>query len=728
MKQVVQNYKTGELWLEDVPTPICPAGGVLVRAANSLVSIGTEKMKVTQARMNLLQMARTRPDKVKQVLTSVKQVGVMETIAKVRERLDSLTPLGYSLAGVVEEVGSGIDDFQVGDRVACAGEKIACHAEFVAAPHNLCVRVPDNVDFKDAAFSTVGAIAMQGVRQAEVSLGDSVAVIGLGLVGLLGVQLLKAAGCRVIGIDLDPQKVELAKLCGADIAITRTAAGIEEDIAHTTDGLGVDAAYIAASADTSDPMELAGHLVRDRGKVVIVGMVRVEADWQLYYEKELSVVMSRSYGPGRYDPTYEFKGIDYPIGYVPWTLRRNLAEFLRLIGAGLVKPSVIGPELYPFSEAPAAYDKLGGKSGSPPIAILFDYPSDAQRRLTVNVPARSKSTPHTGQAINVSLIGAGNFATGTLIPALKRSGLAQLHTICSARGLSAASAGRRHEFEHASSDYQAVLSSNETQAVVIATRHDTHARFAADALRAGKHVYVEKPLAMSSEQLDDVLAAQRDSDCILVPGFNRRFSPLSIEIRRFFAERNSPIEIMCRVNAGALGDRSWYKDSDEGGWRIVSEGCHFVDLIQFIANARTVAVSGSMIEGTGEGLQNDNCILTLQLSDGSIAMLMYVANGDPSYEKERIEVFGQGRTAVIDNWRQAKLISSGKTKRISPAGSGKGHGHAIKAFLEAIRAGAPSPISLEDAASVTLTTLAAAEALANKRTVEVPNVIASTES
>ncbi len=721
MKQVVQNYNSGELWIEDVPTPLCKSGGVLVRSAYSLVSIGTERMKVTQARMSKLQMARARPDKVKQVIETVRQTGVIETYKKVRERLDALTPLGYSLAGVVEEVGAGLDEFRVGDRVACAGEKIACHADFVSVPRNLCVHVPDAVDLKDAAFATVGAIAMQGVRQSGVMLGDTVLVVGLGLVGLLGVQILKAAGCQVIGVDLDPKKVELARRCGADLAVTRDNTGLNDDLARFTGGRGPDVGYIAASANTADPMALAGEVVRDRGRVVIVGMVKVEADWQVYYEKELSVVMSRSYGPGRYDPNFEQKGIDYPVGYVPWTQRRNMEEFLRLIGAGHVDPQVMTPQVYDFANAPEAYDRVSGKSGAAaPIAILFEYPPDAPKSLSVTLPATAARRPPTAGQVNVSLVGAGNFATGTLIPALKSIPEARLRTICSARGLSAASAARRHGFAHAASDLQELLTDVDTHAVVIATRHDTHAHFTGDALRAGKHVFVEKPLALTREQLDNVIAAQAQSDRIVLPGFNRRFSPLSEAVQTFFSGRTSPIEVVCRVNAGALGSSSWYQDADEGGWRIISEGCHFVDLIQYLCQSPPVWVSATMIGGAARGQQNDNCAVTLRMADGSLAVLIYIANGDSSFEKERIEVFGQGRVAVIENWHVARLVANGHTEKVRPHGSGKGHGHEMAAFINAIQTGHPSPLPFDQAVATTLATFAAAESLTSGQPVELP--------
>ncbi len=711
MRQITQNYNTGELRLDDVPAPVCRPGGLVVRAAYSLVSAGTERMKVEQARSSLIGMARARPDKVKQVLHSVRQVGLAETVSKVRERLDSLTPLGYSLAGVVVEVGAGLDDFQVGDRVACAGEGIACHAEFVCVPRNLCVPVPDEVDLKDAAFATVGAIAMNGVRQARVSLGDSVLVIGLGLVGLLGVQILKAAGCRVIGIDIDPHKVDLAKQCGTDIALTRDSGALAETIRQATHGQGPDVAYIAASTKSSDPMVLAGEVLRDRGKVVVVGMVPIEADWQTYYMKELSVVMARSYGPGRYDPNFEQKGIDYPIGYVRWTERRNLEEFVRLLGAGLVRPGCLMPEVFEFAAAPEAYQQMHDSPGKHSVGILFEYPADAPLCRTVRLEETTSNREPIAGAVGIGMIGAGNFTTGTLIPALKKAQNAKLRAICSARGLSAKSAARRHGFEYCASDYKELLNDDKIDAVVIATRHDTHARFAVDAMRAGKHVFVEKPLALTREQLEEVIAAQSETGKIVMPGFNRRFSSLSVAVRDFFLGRAGPIEVVCRVNAGPIKADSWYKDDEEGGWRIVSEGCHFVDLIQFICGCPPVSVNASMIGGAVSGAQNDNCVATLKMEDGSLATLIYVANGDPNFEKERIEVFGQGQTALIENWRSARLWSEGKAKKVTPAASPKGHAAEIAAFVNAVSSGGSTPLPFDQAVATTRTTLAVVSSL-----------------
>jgi predicted dehydrogenase len=569
--------------------------------------------------------------------------------------------------------------------------------------------LPDNVDLKDAAFTTVGAIAMNGVRQAAVTLGDSVVVIGLGLVGLLGVQILKAAGCRVIGVDLDPHKIELAKQCGADAAMRRDDPALEDTIDFLTGGVGADAVYIAASTQSSDPMDLAGRITRDRGRVVIVGMVKVEADWQTYYHKELTVLMSRSYGPGRYDRAYEQKGLDYPIGYVRWTERRNMEEFLRLLSTGQVRPAMLGPQVFPIAQAPEAYQQLHDAPGRHAVGIIFEYPKDAMIDRRVVVKPAGGAIRHERQAIGIGLIGAGNFTTATLIPALKKLENVNLRTICSAGGLSARSAARRHGFETAVSEYREVLEDPAIDAVVIATRHDTHARFAAQALRAGKHVFVEKPLALTRDQLDEVVSAQRESGRVLLPGFNRRYSPLSVAVRDYFASRSSPIEIVCRVNAGEIKAESWYQDADEGGWRIISEGCHFVDLIQFICGSPPVRVSAEMVGGHVPGGQNDNCIVNLRLQDGSIATLVYVANGDPQFEKERIEVFGQGRVAVIENFRRAQLYSGKGLARTLKA-HGKGHAEEMQAFIKGIRTG-QSPIPLEGSIACTLATFAAADSM-----------------
>ncbi|MBX3394882.1 MAG: bi-domain-containing oxidoreductase [Phycisphaerae bacterium] len=715
MRQIVQNYRSGALYLEHVPTPLCRPGSVLVRTAFSLVSSGTERMKVDQARMNLIAKACSRPDKVRQVVESIRSTGLRETIQKVRERLGALTPLGYSLAGVVEEVGAGVDNLRIGDRVACAGEGVAMHAEFVSVPRNLCVRIADTISMQDAAFSTVGAIALNGVRQGGVGLGDCVVVIGLGLVGLLAVQVLKAAGCKVIGIDVDAQKLELARQCGADIAVARQDAGVEAVVLEVTNGVGADAAYIAASTRSADPLDLAGKILRDRGRVIIVGMVPVHADWQTYYSKELSVVMSRSYGPGRHDPAYEQKGVDYPIGYVRWTEGRNMEEFLRLVESGAVSPSRLGPSVFKFADAPIAYRELHESPGRHAVGMLFEYSSSAPIQRKITLPRTYLNGQLSAGPVGIGLIGAGHFATATLIPALKKAPNARLISVCSAGGLSAASVARRHAFENSSTDYRALLTDPQIDAVVIATRHDTHARFVCEALEAGKHVFVEKPLALCHDQLEAVIAARAGCAKLVMPGFNRRFSPLSAAVKNHFAGRNTPLEIVCRVNAGKVGGESWYEDPEQGGWRIISEGCHFVDLIQYICGCQPVRVFTEMIGGRTPGAQNANCSTVMRMMDGSTASLVYVANGDPSIGKERIEVFGQNKSAVIDNWKTAYLVAGGKTRRIR--GRGKGHVEEMAAFFHAIRSASEVALPFEDAVSATVATFAISESMVTQQPV-----------
>lgn len=718
MKQVVQNYRTGELKLEDVPVPLCKAGGVLVRTRYSLVSTGTEMMKVDQARMSLLEKARSRPDKVKQVLQNVQQKGLVETYKLVQERLNALTPIGYSLAGVVEEVGANVDEFAVGDLVACGGEGLASHAEFVSVPKNLVARVPANVDLKDAAYTTVGAIAMHGVRQGESWLGDTVLVVGLGLVGLLGVQVLRSAGCRVIAVDLDPRRVEQALKCGAEVAMRRDDPALMDAIYTLTDGAGVDLVYLAASTKSTDPMNLAGEAVRDRGRVVIVGMLPVEADWRTYYAKEVSVLMSRSYGPGRYDRNYEMRGLDYPIGYVRWTQRRNMGSFLQLVADGKVEPAKLGRGVFPLDAAPQVYDQLHDSAKDSPISVLFEYPAEAPLSRKITVGPDGAVAGKTPGRVRVGLIGAGNFATGTLIPALKQCANVELRAICSSGGLSSRSVAGRHGFGYCASDISELLKDQSVDAVVIATHHDTHARFTVQALEAGKHVFVEKPLALTAEELQQIAAARTKAGKIVMPGFNRRFSPLSVAVRDWFAGRSSPIEVVCRVNAGALKADSWYRDAEEGGWRILSEGCHFVDLIQYICGCPAVEVYAAMIGGAVAGQQNDNCTVTLRLADGSLGTLVYLANGDPYFEKERIEVFGQQKAALIDNWRQARLSGGGKTRKVSPGGTGKGHGLEMAAFVAGLSSGGEA-LPFAEAVATTETTLAICESLRTRKPVTV---------
>lgn len=714
MKQVVQNYRTGELSLEDVPSPALRPGGLLVRTVASAVSAGTEKSKVELARKNLLGKAMARPDQVRKVLDTLKKEGVVQTFNKVRNKLESLSPLGYSAAGRVIAVGDGANGFAVGDAVACAGAGYANHAELIWVPANLSVKLPEGVAFADAAFTTIGAIALQGVRQAEAAFGETVAVIGLGLIGQLAIQLLRACGCRVVGIDVDRWKVELATHTGADLALAR-----EDDVvarAHAlTDGRGVDAVIITAAAPDNDPLVLAGELARDRAHVVVVGAVPLDIPRSPYYEKELDVRLSRSYGPGRYDRAYEEKGLDYPVGYVRWTENRNMEAFVRAIATRQVSLEKLITHRVPLAEVERAYDLIAGTRAECFLGVVLQYPEDTPLPPTVPTPgARPRGG---GGGIGVGLIGAGSFAGGTLLPILKGLPGVTLDKVCSASGLSARDLAVRHGFTHAVGAPSEIFEDPAIGAVVIATRHDSHAALAAAALRAGKAVFVEKPLALTRAQLDEVLAAARDNPALTV-GFNRRFSPHTAHVRRAF-EGMGGLVIDIRVNAGPIATDSWLHDPDVGGGRLIGEGCHFVDLAQAITGARVhrVYAAGLGLPDPASRLR-DNFTLTLQLTDGSVATIVYTAKGDMALGKERIEVFGGGMSAVIDDFRTTTVVRRGKPEQVKTR-QDKGHAEELARFVQAVAHGAPPPISLADVRAASLATLAAAESLATGMPVEV---------
>lgn len=711
MKQVVQNYRTGELALEEVPRPALRPGGLLVHTLASAVSAGTEKSKVELARKNLLGKAMARPDQVRKVLDTLKREGVVQTFHKVRNKLESLSPLGYSAAGRVLAVGDGASGFAVGDRVACAGAGYANHAEVIWVPSNLCVKLPDAVAFEAGAFTTIGAIALQGVRQAEATFGETIAVIGLGLIGQLTVQLLRACGCRVVGVDVDPWKVELAGKSGADLALARG----EDVVAAThalTDGRGADAVIITAAAPDNDPIVLAGELARDRAHVVIVGAVPIEVPRSPFYEKELDVRLSRSYGPGRYDRAYEEKGLDYPVGYVRWTENRNMDAFVRAIAAGQVALDALITHRVPLGEVERAYELISGSTPDHFLGVVLQYPAEPPPpAITAPRPRAARGT------IGLGLIGAGSFAGGTLLPLLKGRPQVTLDKVCSASGLTARDAALRHGFAHAVADPDEIFDDPGIDAVVIATRHDSHAALAAAALRRGKAVFVEKPLALTRAQLDEVLAAARDNPALTV-GFNRRFSPHTARVRRAFEDCGALV-IDIRVNAGPIPTDSWIHDPDVGGGRLLGEGCHFIDLAQALTGARVARVFA-----TGVGLPDpasrlrDNFALTLQLTDGSIATIVYTAKGDPALGKERIEVFGGGMAAVIDDFRTTTIIRRGKTEPWKTR-QDKGHADEIARFVDAVAGGLPPPIGLADLRAASLASLAAVESLATGMPVEV---------
>lgn len=696
MKQVIQNFRSGVLKVDEVPETICRGGGILVQNVASLISAGTEKMVIDLAQKSLVGKAKERPDLVRQVIGKLRRDGLMATLQTVKAKLGAPLALGYSCAGLVREVGAGAEEFRVGDRVACAGMNYASHAETVFVPKNLAVKIPDGVSFDEAAFVTLGAIALQGVRTAEAKLGDAVAVIGLGLLGQLTIQILKAAGCRVIGIDLEPSKVELARLHGSDAAVLRgddVETAVAQFTAQSPGCNGVDAVIVTAAAETNDPIELAGVIARDRAIVAMVGAVPMDVPRKIYYEKELQLRLSRSYGPGRYDAQYEERGVDYPAGYVRWTERRNMQEFLRLVATKAVRLDGLTTHRFPIGEAERAYDIITGKSPQPYLGILLIYSDGAEQRGANVVSLRA---PRKTDGVRLGVIGAGNFAKSVLLPRLVKMNGVSLVGLATATGRTAKSVGEQFGFELCATDYRALLEREDINTVLIATRHDTHAKLTAEALRAGKTVFVEKPLAIEEDGLAEVAAAARLSHGRVLVGFNRRFSSFSAELKQFFAEAG-PLAITYRINAGEIPKESWIQQ-DEGGGRIVGEVCHFVDYLQFLTNADVEEVFAYQSSSGADTLS-----ILVKLGDGSVGNINYFASGDRGLAKERIEVFGGGGVAVLDDFRQLELWRDGKRKTVKRLAQDKGFDLELAAFAEAARSGGEMPIRWN---SLLITTLA----------------------
>lgn len=702
MKQLLHSYRTGELTLADVPAPAPEAGALLVRTAASLVSAGTEKMVLELGKRSLVGKAQDRPDLVQKVVDKVQRDGVIATARTVWAKLDEPMPLGYSCAGTVMQFGAGVAGYAVGDRVACAGAKVANHAEVNCVPLRLCARIPAGLSVEEAAFVTVGAIALQGVRTAAPTLGESVAVIGLGLIGQLAVQILRAAGCRVLGVDVDPAKLELARACGARLAVLRSD-DVGQAVAALTEGRGVDAVVVCAAGDTNDPIELAGEIARDRARVAVVGAVKMDVPRRPYYDKELSLLLSRAYGPGRYDPAYEERGEDYPIGYVRWTEERNFGAFLDLCADHRVDVRPLITHRIPIDEAEKAYALLSGERKEPYLGILLTYPTD--RPVAPSVVLGPAPEPKRG-SVRLGVAGAGSFASSVLVPAFARVERARLATVVSARGITARKLGERFGFREASTDFAALCASPTVDAVVIATRHHLHAEQAAAALEAGKHVFVEKPLALDREGLARVRRAAERSGRICTVGFNRRFAPLSRKLESFFSRRASPLTMIYRVNAGPLPKESWILDPAIGGGRIVGEVCHFVDLMSFICGALPVRVQAICAGG-----DPDQLVATLAFADGSAGTIAYGSQGDPGYPKERLEVLGGSRLAVLDDFRALELSQGGKRRWARSFGQDKGHRAEAEAFVTAVAAGGPPPIALESLWRTTEATFAIRDAL-----------------
>ncbi|WP_343486906.1 bi-domain-containing oxidoreductase [Allomuricauda sp. d1] len=708
MKQVIQNFKSGELYVDEVPIPSLSDRMVLVENKCSLISAGTERGTVKVAKANLLGKAKQRPDLVAQVIQNVKKEGLKATLDKVLTKLDSLKALGYSTSGVVKASLDSNGHFKPGDRVACAGQDYASHSEVVAIPQNLVVKIPDNVSFEEASFTTLGAIALQGVRQAEPRIGDKVCVIGLGLLGQMTVQLLKANGCRVFGIDLSPNLVDVAMESGADMAMQRVDENLLTAAQNFSNGHGFDSVIITAAAPTNDPIELSAVISRKKGKVVVVGAVKMDVPRDPdFYRKELDLRMSCSYGPGRYDVNYEENGIDYPYGYVRYTEQRNMETFLDLVSQGVLKMSDLITHRFEISEAEQAYDIVLGKVEEPHIGILIDYPESEGKKTTL-VPLQKSPKV---EEVNIGFIGAGSFAQSYLIPNVKAWG-ASLDTVVTTKGITAKNVANKFDFHNAASSASEILENNSINTVFIATPHNSHATYTIECLKHGKNVFVEKPLAMNLEELDAVKDAYEKNDGSLMVGFNRRFSPLSERIKKEFSGNGEPKVMNARINAGFIPKEHWTQNPELGGGRVLGEMCHFVDLFQFFTDAKPLKVYAECIKTSNSAVvPEDNISIVISYEDGSIGNLLYLGNGDKSLPKELIEVFSGGKIGRIFDFRGGSVYKNNKETKLKL--SGKGHSQEVKSFLNALKIqDKGSPIPFSSLYYTTLTTFKILDSLA----------------
>lgn len=716
MRQVVQHQKSGEIEVTELPAPALRPGWIVVRTASSLISAGTERASVEKSQASLLERARKQPDDVKQVIEMAKKEGPLNTLRKVMNKLDSYRALGYSAAGVVIE--SGCDAFAPGDRVACAGAGYAVHAEVITVPKNLAVRIPENVTFDEASFTTLGAIALQGVRQADLRLGESVAVVGLGLLGQITVALLKASGCRVIGLDVDTTQFPLAKKFGADVLLPSTPDAVVA-VETATRGLGADAVIITAATGSNAPMESAIRMARKKGRVVVVGAVGMDLPRSPFYEKELEITISCSYGPGRYDPSYEEEGHDYPAAYVRWTEGRNMEAILDLIAAGSLDVAQIITHRFPLDEASRAYELIMGETGDPFLGVVLNYP-DAPEGTPVRRVAIAETAAPTadGGAQRLSFIGAGSFAQSNLLPHLARLDLRFLSAV-TATPANARSVAGKFGFAEAGTDAAAELVRAEADLIFIATQHDTHGDYVARALEAGKQVFVEKPLAITIDELERIAAIARTNDRVMV-GFNRRFSESFAAVKRHFAPVLEPLTMIYRVNAGHIPTGHWVQRPEQGG-RIIGEACHFVDTMQFLTGARPRTVHAAAISSTNVERRNaDTVAITITFDDGSIGTLHYIAVGAKDVAKEYCEVHGGGRSAIMDDFRRVTLAGGGGG--VKKFDGTKGHREEMIEVVNAMRSGAPMPISFQSLYDTSLLCILALESLATGETQSLPGL------
>lgn len=701
MKQAL--LRKGKVTIEDIPTPAGEPGRLLVEVTRSLISTGTEMSSIQGSESSLFQKVRSKPEALKKAMESVRVRGLMKTLAYAQGQLDESRPMGYSCAGRVLAVGGEVQSFRPGDRVACAGAGLANHAEIVSVPANLCVRVPDSVTDRAASFVTLGAIALQGVRRADVRLGETVCVVGLGLIGQLTVQLLAAAGCRVIGMDLDPARVELASKHGLALGAT-SSDELARMVILATGQKGVDVTLLTASTSSSEPTRLAFQLTRKKGKIVVVGAVGMELMRSPFYEKEQDFLISCSYGPGRYDDSYEKEGHDYPYAYVRWTENRNMGAFLDLIQQKRIDVETLIDKEVPLAEVTEAYEMLGGKGGGKPLAIVIAYPEETSAPSKM-VPLLRKPMHPSGQGtIRLGLIGVGSFAKSTHIPNIEMQKKLRIVGVCTGTGATAVTMGRQLNAPLVTNDYRELIHASEIDAVLVSTRHHNHAAIAEAALKAGKHVYLEKPLALTLEELDSLDRTLRElKQCpVLMVGFNRRFSPFAQTLGRLFSRRTTPMILHYRVNAGMLPENHWTL-TDEGGGRLRGEACHMVDLFRFLVNRPILQYDVEALPVGSTIRPDENFVARFRYADGSICTLTYLAIGNKAVAKEWVECHWDGQTAMLDDFKQLTLHGSPGKQHLPE--QDKGHANALSAFVSAISDGSGFPIPWEELYETTRATI-----------------------
>ncbi|GAA5032568.1 oxidoreductase [Marivirga lumbricoides] len=696
MKQIIQNLKSGETILEEVPMPQVKSGSVLIRSTKSLISAGTEKMLVEFGKANFIDKARQQPDKVKQVLDKMKTDGVMPTVEAVFNKLGQPLPLGYCNVGIVEAVGKGVDDFQVGDRVISNGN----HAEFVNIPKNLVAKIPDNVSDQEAAFTVIGAIGLQGIRLCNPTFGETIVVTGLGLIGLITAELLQANGCNVIGLDYDEQKVEIAKSKGINAVNLSDGTDPVRFVNNATSQIGADGVIITASNKSNDIISQAAQMSRKRGRVILIGVIGLDISRADFYEKELTFQVSCSYGPGRYDEDYEQKGVDYPLPYVRWTEKRNFEAILKALSNKTLDVTPLISEEIALEDVVKIYEKI---STSKSIATIIKYSDNASISRSIKI---SDANFQKGNG-NIGIIGAGNFTSSTILPSLKKCN-AKVKSIASSGGLSGTILAKKFDIGESTTDYQEILNDETVDSVIVTTRHNLHASMVIESLKKGKHVFVEKPLALNNEELSQIIEEQRISSKNIMVGYNRRFSPHTEAIKKAIGNNSGPININATMNAGFIPQDVWVQDMEVGGGRIIGEACHYIDLLIYLTTSKVTKVCMNSL-GTNASENTDNTSILLKFENGSNAVINYFANGSKSYSKERIEVYSNERTAILDNFRRTNFYgfkSSNLNTRLD-----KGHKKQFELYNKFLVKGGQPLISLEEIINSTKASFACIESL-----------------